>query len=190
VSPIQALGYRSKCSNERSIMRFAARISAWRIAVVASTSTMIGYQHRSGKLANRRKKAGPRCAVAPCCRIGWRDELRRHFACRAECGIVEDGEILLDRTAGRIGGRPRAPSTRLRCGVGLDQAGIDGKASPPTSPSVDAALQHCLEQTSQKVTIAKAAWRFFENVEWSGTEPSSPSRPKPAVREVQVNLFA
>ena len=37
----QALGYSSKRSSDRSIMCFAAKISAWRIAVVASTSTMI-----------------------------------------------------------------------------------------------------------------------------------------------------
>src|SRR5256885_13546560 len=94
----------------------------------------------------------------PCCRIGWRDELGRHFACRPECRIVEDGEILLDRTAARIRWQTRGTVDAIAvAGVGLDQAGINGKALAADQSLVDAALQHRLEQTSQQVTIAKAA---------------------------------
>src|SRR4051812_49017726 len=36
----------------------------------------------------------------------------------------------------------------------------------------------------------KRPCRFFENVEWSGTRASRPSRPEPAVREVQMDFLA
>ena len=50
-------------------------------------------------------------------------------------------------------------------GVGLDQAGIDGKALAADQSLLDAALQHRLEQTSQQVTIAKAAVAVLEKPE-------------------------
>src|SRR5438067_8960034 len=63
----------------------------------------------------------------PCCRIGWRDELGRHFACRPECRIVEDGEILLDRTAGRIRWQTRGTIDAIAV------AGVDGRSEEHTS---------------------------------------------------------
>src|SRR5438552_173635 len=127
----------------------------------------------------------------PCCRIGRRDELRRHLACRAECRIVEDGEILLDRTAGRIRWQTRGTLDAVAvAGVGLDQAGIDGKALAADQSLVDAALQYRLEQTSQKVTIAKAAVAVLRECRMVRHRAVEPKPAKPAVRKVQVNLFA
>lgn len=48
----------------------------------------------------------------PRCRSSGRDELGPHLSCSTERGIVEDGEIFLDRPAGRI--RRQAPSRRVR----------------------------------------------------------------------------
>src|SRR4030081_1771639 len=99
----------------------SSRISQCSIDRVISIDQVIGRIGEEGWSAMRR---GP-----PCCRIGWRDELGRHFACRPECRIVEDGEILLDRTAGRIRWQTRGTVDAIAvAGVGLDQAGINGKA--------------------------------------------------------------
>jgi len=115
--------------------------------------------------------------------VGWRDELRRHFACRAECGIVEDGEILLDRTAGRIRWQTRGTSTRLRSlASAWIKAGIDGKALTADQSLVDAALQHCLEQTSRRSLSRKrrGGSSRMSNVRHRAVEPKPA---KPAVRE-------
>jgi hypothetical protein len=71
----------------------------------------------------------------------------RNKGCRAERGIIEHGEMLLNCTAGRVRGQTRGtldtvPVTR----VGLDQAGVDGKAFATNQALVDAALQNGLEQ--------------------------------------------
>ncbi len=75
-----------------------------------------------------------------------RDELGRHLGCGAERGIIEHGEIFFDRTAGRIRWQTRGTVDAIAvAGVGLDQAGINGKALAADQSLVDAALQHRLE---------------------------------------------
>ena len=55
-------------------------------------------------------------------RVRRRDELRRHFSRRAERGIVEDGEIFLDRAAGCVRWKARgALDTRAVAGLGRDR---------------------------------------------------------------------
>src|SRR5207302_9725898 len=89
------------------------------------------------------------------------------------------------------GGRPRGTLDSVAvAGVGLDQAGIDGKALTADQSLVDAALQHCLEQTSQKVTIAKAAVAVLRGCRMVRPRAAEPEPAKPAVREVQVHLRA
>src|SRR3989442_15596212 len=84
--------------------------------------------------------------------VGRRDELRRHLARRAERRIVEDGEIFLDRAAGRSRRQTRGTLDAIAvAGVGLDQTGIDGKAL------VEAPLKDGLEQPPQQITVAEAA---------------------------------
>ena len=62
-------------------------------------------------------------------RIGRCDELGRHLGCGAERGIIEDGEIFLDRAACRVRRQTRGTlDAGAVAGIGLDQAGIDGEA--------------------------------------------------------------
>jgi hypothetical protein len=65
-------------------------------------------------------------------RIGRADELVRYLGRGAECGIVEDGKIFLDRATGRparVRGQTRGTfDAGAIAGVSLDQTGIDGKA--------------------------------------------------------------
>ena len=109
--------------------------------------------------------------------IGRCDELGRHFACRAECCIVEGGEIFLDGTPGRGRRQTRGALDAIAVtGVSLDQTGVDGKAFTADQSGVDAALQNGLEQPPQQIALAEAAMAVLRKVEWSGTEPSSPNR--------------
>ncbi len=102
-----------------------------------------------------------------CGRIRRRDELGRHFTCCAERGIVEDGEVFLDRPAGRIRWQARGTlDATAVAGVSLDQAGIDGKTlAGPTSPS---SMQRCSTVSNRRRSRSlsrKRPCRFFEKVE-------------------------
>ena len=91
-------------------------------------------------------------------RVSRGNELRRHLARRTERGIVEDGEVFLDRTARRLRRQTRGTlDPSAVAGIGRDQAGIDGKAFAADQALVDTALQHRLEQPAQQVAVAKAA---------------------------------
>ena len=124
-------------------------------------------------------------------RIGRRDELRRHLARRAERRIIEDGQILLDRTAGGIRRQTRSTLDAVAiAGVGLDQAGIDGKAFATDQALVDAALQHGLEQLAQQVAVAEAAMPVLREGRMIGHLAVEAQSTKPAVRQVEVHLIA
>ena len=99
-------------------------------------------------------------------RIGWCNELGRHLGCGAECGIIEDNQIFLDRAACRVRRQTRGTfDPSAVAGIGLDQAGVDGKAFAADQALINAPLQDRLEQPAQQVAVAEAAWRFFEKVE-------------------------
>jgi hypothetical protein len=101
-----------------------------------------------GRIGEERRstmRSGP-----PRCRIAWRNELRRDLACGAERCIVENGEIFLDRTAGRSRWQTRGTLDAIAvAGIGLDQTGIDGKAFAAKKTLLDASLQNGLEQPSE-----------------------------------------
>lgn len=84
-------------------------------------------------------------------RVGRRDELGRHFACCAECSIVQDGKIFVDRAAGRSWRQTGGTFDPVAvAGVGPNQTGVDGKAFAADQPIVDAAFRSgysaiCLE---------------------------------------------
>src|SRR5690242_10959599 len=109
-------------------------------------------------------------------RVGRRDELGRHLTCCAECSVVQDGKIFVDRAACRsqrqTGGTFKAVAV---AGVGLDQTGVDGKAFAADQPLVDAAFQDGFEQAPQQIALAKAAVPVLREGQWLGTQPSSPS---------------
>ena len=85
-------------------------------------------------------------------------ELGRHFACCAECSIVQDGKIFVDRAAGRSWRQTGGTFDPVAvAGVGLNQTGVDGKAFAANQPLVDAAFQDGFEQAPQQIAVAKAA---------------------------------
>jgi hypothetical protein len=130
--------------------------------------------------------------VRPCPlrrRIGSRDEFRRHGRGGSKRRVIESGEILL-RGAGRgfldlfrlpLWARNRS----LLVGVGSNQAGVDCKPVGVDRPS---AMQRCttLSKRRRSASLSRKRPRpFFENVEWSGTLPSSPSRQRWSRRAVE-----
>src|SRR5215207_8146665 len=127
----------------------------------------------------------------PRCRIGRCDELGRHFACRTERGIVENRDIFLDSSADRIG---RQASSAFDAGpiagVGLDQTGIDSKALAADQPLIEASLQDGLEQAPQQIAVAKAAVPVLRKGRMIGYITVEPEPAKPAIGEVQMDLFA
>src|SRR5437763_16136375 len=88
-------------------------------------------------------------------------------------------------------GRPAAPSTRARSlASALIRLASTANPSPPTRPS---AMQRCSTVSNNRRSRSlsrKRPWPFFENVEWSGTSPLSPEPAKPAIRQVEMHLFA
>ena len=91
-------------------------------------------------------------------RVGRRDELGRHFACCAECSVVKDGKIFVDRAAGRSWRQTGGTFDPVAvAGVGLNQTGVDGKAFAADQPLVNAAFQDGFEQAPQQIALAKAA---------------------------------
>jgi hypothetical protein len=118
--------------------------------------------------------------------------LWRHLGCSTERGIIEDGEIFFDGAASRIrGGRqPRGTfDAGAVAGVGLDQAGVDGKPSPPTRPS---SMQRCngLEQPPQQIAVAEPAMPVLREGRMIGHFAVETQSTKPAIRQVEVHLLA
>jgi hypothetical protein len=62
------------------------------------------------------------------------------------------------------------------------------KASPPRPLCVDAERHHGLKQLAQEVALAETAMPFLENVEWSGTPPSSRGCTLAATRRLLTQL--
>ena len=115
-----------------------------------------------------------------CGRIRPGDELRYRLARRAPSSLIQGVEIFPDGSARPGDGLPvnivRPSSRALLVGISRNQAGIDRKSGPLDQPFCHAAPDHGLEQLSQQIAVTEAAMPILENVEWSGTSPSRPSR--------------
>ena len=91
-------------------------------------------------------------------RIGRCNELGCDLGCGPERGIIENGQILLDRAACRVPRQTRGTfNTGAVAGIGLDQAGIDGESFAADEAFGDAALQYSLEQSPQQIAVAETA---------------------------------
>jgi hypothetical protein len=72
-------------------------------------------------------------------------------------GIVENGQILLDRPARRFRRKPFvALNSLLPVGIGLDQTGIYGEAFPTHQSLLDAAAQDVLEHAPKEIAFSEA----------------------------------
>ncbi len=176
----------------RSIIRLAAVTSAWRMAVVASTSTMIALSRsieiicRVGEERLATMGAGPAGS-----RIGGRDELRRDVGCRAEGGIIEHRQILLDRPAAPPrAASPSSPSTpRCRLASALIRLASTAKPSPPTSlPPCSGAARS--RTPPQQIALAEAAVPVLREGRVVGNSAVEPEPAEPAIGEVQMHLLA
>src|SRR6516165_5021668 len=86
--------------------------------------------------------------------IGGRHELRRDLGRCSESGIVEDSQILIDRSAGGLRWKPLvAFDPPLSIGIGLDQARVDGKSFTPDQPLLEAAAQDALEHATEEIAL-------------------------------------
>ena len=122
--------------------------------------------------------------------VGRRCELRLYLGCGTERGIIEGGEIFLDRATGRLWRQACTSDPRALADVRPDQAGVDGKAFATDQPFVDAALQHGLEQPPQQIALPETAVRVLREGRVIRHLAFEPQTAEPAVGEVQVNLFA
>lgn len=137
-------------------MCLAASTSACRIAVVASTSTIVKVDQIVGRVA---KEGLPTMGACPArCRISRRDELGRYFGRRAEGRVIEHSQIFFDGPAGRLCRQPlRTFDALLPVGIRSDQAGINRTGLAADQTFSDAALQNRLENAAQKIALAEAA---------------------------------
>ena len=98
-------------------------------------------------------RAGPACR-----RMGGRHELGGDFGRGSESGIVEDGQVLVDRSACRLWRKSLvAFNPLLPVGVGLDEARIDGKSFTSDQPLLNTALEDILEYATKEIALAEAA---------------------------------
>ena len=119
-------------------MRLAARTSACRMAVVASTSTIDRVLDIDQVVGGVGEEGLSAMSAGPARRwIGRGDELGRDLGRRPERGIVQHRQILVDRPArGLRRGRPFSPSTPFcRLASALIRLASTAKPSPPTSRS-------------------------------------------------------
>ena len=109
-------------------------------------------------------------------RIGWRDRLRLDRRRPAEGRVIENRRYSATAPLD-VGSRSSTLATpRLRCASATIMLASTAKASPPTIPSFMQRATTVSNSLRSRSLSRKRPWRFFENVEWSGTSPSSPSR--------------
>src|SRR5215472_14471670 len=171
-------------------MRLAASTSACRIAVVASTSTMIAFSTSTIRRVGEEGLA----AVRPCPTrrwVGGRHELRRDFGRCSESGIVEDSQILIDRSAGSLRWKSLVTfDPPLSIGIGLDQARVDGKSFTPDQPLLDAAAQDALEHATEEIALPETAMPVLGKRRVIRHYPIQTEPTEPPVGQIEVNLIA
>ena len=124
-------------------------------------------------------------------RVSWRDELRRHLSRGSEGGIIEHGEVLIDRATGRLGFRSlRSFDALLSACIGFDQAGIDGKALTADQALIHAAAQDCLEQTAHQVAFAEAPMTVLGEGGVVGNVCVQAKATEPPIGQIEMDLLA
>jgi len=81
-------------------------------------------------------------------------------------------------------------NTLLPVGLGLDQAGIDGKALAADQTFLDATAHHRLEQAAQQITLAETPVAVLREGRVIGHLAIEAKPTKPAISQVEVHLLA
>jgi hypothetical protein len=123
---------------------FACRMAVDRVPDVAP-----------GSLSSWRRKLGRRAPCPGYRRVAERHKLRRDLGRCSEGGIVEDGKILIDRSAGFRGKSLVVFDPLLPVGVGLDQARIDCKSIPTDQPLPISAARDAFEHMAEPITLSE-----------------------------------
>jgi hypothetical protein len=94
-------------------------------------------------------------------------------------------------TAGSFGGQSLLNfDAVLPARVCLDQAGIDRKTFSANQSLVDATAQDGFEQPSQQIALSETTMTVLRESRMVGDITIKPKAAKPAIRQVQVDLFA
>lgn len=125
------------------------------------------------------------------CRIGRRDELRRHPRGSPESGIIENSQILLHRTPSVLFGFPFSARYRaLFVGICCNQASVDGKSFRTDQPLRKAALHDRLKHMSQDVAPPEPAMAVLREAGMIRHFAVQSKAAEPAIGEIKVDLFA
>jgi len=92
------------------------------------------------------------------CRVGGRHELRGNLSRCSERGIIENGQILIDRSTRRLRRKSLvAFDPLLPVGIGLDQARINCEAFTADQSLFNAAPQDALEHATKEIALPEPA---------------------------------
>ena len=127
-------------------------------------------------------------------RIGRRDELRNLLTGRAIKRIVQGLDIFPHRPLGVLGNIRRLPfwpwNGALLVGVGLDQAGIHGKAFTARQAFRHATLNRTFKQMPQNIALAEAAVAVDRKARMIRRLAIEPQAAEPAIGQIEMDLFA
>ena len=109
----------------------------------------------------------------------------------SESGIVEDSQILVDRSAGGLRWKSLVTfDPPLSIGIGLDQARVDRKSFAPDQPLLDAAAQDALEHATEEIALPEAAMPVLGKRRVIRHHPIQTEPTEPPVGQIEVNLIA
>jgi hypothetical protein len=127
--------------------------------------------------------------------IGGRGELRLDRARRAEGGVVENRQILPDRTRRRVGiDRRRVPvlagGRALLVRIRFDQAGVDREPLAADEPLRDAPAHRRLEDVAEQVAVPEPSVPVLGEGRMVRNPIRQVQAAEPAVRQIEVDLLA
>ncbi len=123
--------------------------------------------------------------------VGGRHELRRDLGRCSESGIVEDGQILVDSSAGGLRWKSLvAFDPLLPVGIGFDQARIDCKSFTTDQSLLDAAAQDALEHSTEEIVLPEATMPVLGERRVIRHRTVQTEAAEPPVGQIEVGLIA
>src|SRR5215475_8262146 len=124
-------------------------------------------------------------------RVGGRYELRGDLGCCSERGIIEDSQILIDRSAGSLRWKsPVAFDPLLSIGIGFDQARVNGKSFTADQPFLNTAAQDALEHSTEEIALPEAAMPVLGERRVIRHRPIQTEPAEPPVGQIEMDLLA